>query len=135
MLFAGALLIVYLLSLKNKEQRIITEREAKAILVKELAWKQLHTRELLPGVTIVTGLCTLQYYDKKPLFYELGFKIRTADHLERQYSARINCYTGYLEGIEERPSGFTGAERPPIKVMMSMEDMLRQRYFSKRKLQ
>lgn len=133
MFLAGCLLLIYLLSMKHAEQKIISERQAKAILEKELKWKRLHTKELVYGEAKLTGICALQIYDNKPIYYEIGFKIITESRLEKHYSAKINCYTGMMMGIEERPSGYTGSERPIIRVARPFDELMKERYLKTKK--
>lgn len=116
------LLFVYLTSMQEVgPKRVLTDKQAKAILYKELKWKQVNTREIPDGELWVGPFCKLRRLKGKVWKWDIGFEVHRATGGIFFASAELEPYDGYIIAIKDRPEGYTGKESPDIEYVEPRE--------------
>lgn len=97
-----------------QKSNILTEEEAKAVLLKNLEKKQKLQVELPSGALYIGLECKLPYYDGKPTQWIIGFSIISHSGFHSKYIARVHPYTGMLLGFEPKVHGIDWDALPDI---------------------
>jgi hypothetical protein len=120
--------IIYMLSAKGLKG-MITLREAKALLLKELRYMQKETKEIPPGRIMIKPHSKLKNFDYKPNRYYIAFELIQSNDLRKIFVGEIDPFTGYVLGITEHPEGWNGSEvKADVQVIRLKEDEWRDKY-------
>jgi hypothetical protein len=111
------ILFIYLSAMQEEVgmKRVLTDKQIKAILQKELRWKQINTREIPDGAIWVGPFCKLRRYKGKVWKWDVGFEIHKVSGGVMFASAELEPYEGYIIAIKDRSEGYSGKESPDIE--------------------
>lgn len=135
-IFAIIIGILYFIT-KGGSSRELTEQEIKAMLYKQLRFKQLHPfgdyYEIAPGTIKISRATVKRWMEgiQGAWRWETGFSTDSTEGPEDFFSAEQDPYTGEIIAIIERPEGFTGKEAAHIKWLETPEERAQRRYYER----
>jgi len=124
----GIIIIIFIiLIMREKDQGLITWRQAREIVRKEILYMQKYEDILPPGDVNISEKAFLWIIQGQRQKWYVGFSIDGPEG-PTTYRATVDPYDGMLEGFTEMPTGWSGRDRPDVQWILPQELKWKERY-------